>query len=529
MPSKTRTPTRVTESGVSSLRDVPAHQRQGVLSGMRWTLWLSMVAVPFSFAINMLLARVGPETIGAYGVWSLYIGMITAFCYFGGETVVIRYVPECKREDRVPFLCSYLLLILAVNAVWLIIAYFWPHGVGLILGRSNGVRFNIVALAVAPIAICFAMVGASLKGMLEIAYSQVLTKLLTIGSLIIYAIIFVTVRSMLADDPTEVIWSVCLGLMATLGAAGALRIVRLSGKPHVRFYLPNGFWRYALTTQIVGVVFFLSYRLDYMLILHFGGLAVLGRYVAVMSVAAIVPMSSAFFMDTLLPSLTNMLASGNHKGAAQLFMIHMRILFLATTGFSLAIMALALPATELMGTKYTSIHALIIFMVLVQGIAVPGSVGGTLLASAGRLQHAVWAGVLHSCLLCALFFAMWPRWHLGGAVAAYGLTVVLSSVALMAIALRNTAIYPSIARLWLRAAAVEALCCLATFWWPPLSLVRAAAFWFGGMALFLPLAGYSVAECRELVQTFMPLHATPSGSDRQHLVEELVERSRASG
>ncbi|MGB6089677.1 MAG: hypothetical protein WBG26_09290, partial [Candidatus Binataceae bacterium] len=113
------------------------------------------------------------------------------------------------------------------------------------------------------------------------------------------------------------------------------------------------------------------------MIVNFGGLKLLGEYVAVITVAGIVPMVSGFFMDTLLPALTNTVVARNYTGAAQVFMMHMRILFLVTTAMSCAIMVLAVPATAVMGVKYASLGGLIIFMAAGYGIASPGAYGGT--------------------------------------------------------------------------------------------------------------------------------------------------------
>ena len=102
------------------LGDVPEHQRHRILSGMRWTVWLSAIAVPFSVAVNLLLARVGPETLGVYGLLSVYVTLTSAFLYFGGDTVVMRYIPECRPEERASFLVSYLAVIFAVMSGWLV-------------------------------------------------------------------------------------------------------------------------------------------------------------------------------------------------------------------------------------------------------------------------------------------------------------------------------------------------------------------------------------------------------------------------
>jgi len=486
----------------TTLGQVPAHQRHRILSGMRWSVWLSALAVPFSVGTNLLLARVGAETVGVYGLLSVYIGLITAFIYFGGNTVVIRFIPECKREDRAAFLGSYLLVIFAALSFWLVFAHLFPACLRLVLGRAD--RFGFIILCLAPIPIVFSMIFAFLKGMLEIRTSQTLLKLLTIISFLMYAAIFIVARPLLLSEPTEVVWSIYLGLMAMLATIGAVRVVRLCGRPQLRFYLPQGFWRYAFATQWVGMVYFLISRLDYVLILNLGGLGVLGRYVAIMSVAATVLMVSDFFMDTLLPSLTNMIAARNHAGAAEVFMMHMRILFFVTTAASCAVMVAAAPVTAVMGGKYRSIQGLIILMAMFWGIASPGAIGGTLLASVGRQQLAIWAGLLHVVVFTCLFFATWSRWQLTGAVVSYGFAVLLSNTALMTIALKTSRIYPSIAGLWLKAAGVEAAVGIIALRWLPPGLTSGIVTWLAAMALFLLLSQYRASECKAFAQTFLP-------------------------
>lgn len=496
-------------SNVSSavLGHLPEHQRRRILSGMRWTVWLSAFALPFSVTVNLLLARVGPVTLGVFGLLSIYISLTSAFLYFGGDSVVIRFIPECRPEDRASFLLSYLLVILAVMSGGLVFAWFCPAAMRLAFGESHGVRFNFLLLCLSIVPISFAIIVASLKGMLEIKFSQMLAKLLTIGAQTIYVAIFVFDRSLLSVHPTAIIWGIYLCLSAVLGIIGAVKVIRLCYTPRLRWFLPGDFWRYSFTTQQVSAISFFTQRLDYVLILNFGGLQLLGEYVAVVTVAATAPMVSGFFMDTLLPSLTNTIAARNHVGAAQVFMMHMRIFFLVIAAISCAVMVLAVPATALMGAKYASLGALIILMAAACGMASPGAFGGTLLASIGRQQLVVWTRMLNLLLYACLFFPLWWHWNLNGAVVAYGVAGIISNVILMAIAQKTARFFPSISGLWLKSAAVQAMVSFVALWWMPLGLTSAILLWMGAMVLFLWWARYEPSECKDMVSMFFPGYA----------------------
>jgi O-antigen/teichoic acid export membrane protein len=486
------------------LGHIPEHQRSRILLGMRWTVWLSAIAIPFSVSVNLLLARVGPETIGVYGLLSVYVSLTSAFLYFGGDGVVIRYTPDCRPDQRGSFLVSYLAVILALMTVCLVFAWCFPRALSLAFGESHGDPSNFYLLCLAVVPIAFAMVVASLKGMLEIRFSQVLMKLLAIGSLGAYAVIFAFDRALLSIHPKAVIWGVYLGLSALLAVIGGTKIVRLCRVQELRWFLPDGFWKYALSTQQVSLTSFFANRLDYILIVNFGGLRLLGKYVAVMAVGSIVKMVSGFFMDTLFPALTNTIATRNHIGARQLLTMHARILFLVVTATSCTIMVLAVPATAVLGPNYASLAGPIVLAALCCGVNGPGGIGGTVLASIARQQFAVWVNVLNLGLFIGLFVILWPRWNLAGAVVADGVALTISYLALMAIAQRTADFFPSIYRLWLKASAVQAMVGFVAWWCMPLGSASIILVWLGAMTLFLWLAQYDWAECRDLLRMFSP-------------------------
>jgi O-antigen/teichoic acid export membrane protein len=272
----------------------------------------------------------------------------------------------------------------------------------------------------------------------------------------------------------------------------------------VRFYLPKGFWRYSLDTQMVSAFSFFGGRLDYVLILNFGGLANLGQYVAIMSVATAVPLLTSFFLETLLPALTNTLAARNTVGAAQVFIMHMRVLFLVSVGTSCLIMLLAEHLLDLMGAPYEKFERLIVVSVLLRGIATPGPSGGTLLASVGRQRLAVWTGGLQMLVFSGLFFALWHRWALAGAVIADGLAAIAHGSVLMAIARRASGIYPSISRTWVKAAVVQLGVGTIVLSGMSLGIVSDCLTWLTALSIFSYISGYSVSEFRGLIGVFMP-------------------------
>ncbi len=502
---------------------VPAHQRDRIVAGMRWTLWLSVMAVPFSYGTNIILARVGPEVIGTYGLLSVYVGIVTAFLYLGGDQVAIKFIPELSPGQRPSFLGSYFLVICLGLIPWIVAAAIWPQGLRYLFGEHHDPSFHILILSLSPVCILSYLAASALKGMLEMQWAQVLLRLVSIGSFLLYAALFIGWRSLLSLHYTEVIWAIYLILTAWTAALGLRQVLRLNRPSHrLKFLLPKGFWRYTFATQQVGLVWFFIQRMDYVLILNLGGLELLGRYVAIASIAMLIPLVNSFFIDALLPSLTTLVASGSLAAASQVFTVHMRIVLIIDTALTCGLLLFAGPVTTVLGPQYVPLRSLLMLMVLLVGVASPGVIGGNLLASVGKQQRAVWVGVGQVGLYVLLFLALWPKWQLRGAVLAYGIAMLLSYALLLGTALRAAQMQFSVVRDYAVFGLVTVGVAVMTMNSQPLPIIIAVGMWAAAIGFFLMLSGYSVSECLALGRCLLPWFSDTS--PRRALVEEKLTK-----
>lgn len=494
------------------LSKAPAHLRGRIVAGMRWTLWLSIPAVPFSFGTTILLARAGPQVIGTYGLLMVYIGVVSSLFYLGGDAVSIKFIPELSGEQRGPFLASYLLILLASLIPWLVLATSWPRGLHYLFGEQGSSSFPFLVLCLSPIYLCFALVVAALKAELEMRWAQVMMRTLTIGTFLVYLVLFLGLRRVLVVHYTGVIWGVYLTLTALAFVIGFRHLRRLGGWEFrwrsLRIFLPRGFWKYTLATQAVSGLGFLLQRLDLILVLNFGGLVVLGKYVAIISLAGLIPVGNGFFLDTLLPSLTNLLASRNYAGASQVYSMNLRTLFLVTMVGTSGLIFMVNPIIMLLGSNYASLGSLFVVGVLLYGLSAPGAIGGTLLSSLGKQHRSVFVGVIQLALFLSLFYALWPRYQLLGVVLATGLSMAISNFLLIQVARYRNQVNFSFARdyvafaIALIAAAILDLR-LAKFG-PSFPLLA----WPAVVLLFCGLARYTMTECRTLVSCFLPARSS---------------------
>lgn len=494
--------------GADGLAAVPAHQRGRIVSGMRWTLWLSALAAPFGYGTSALLARTGPEVIGTYGLLMIYITLVSSVFYLGGDATVVKYVPEIEPHRRPDFLATYLLIILLGLLPWLALAALWPRGLHYLFGSQGGASFQLLVLCLSPIYIVFSLVAAALKGMLEMAWAQVLLRMVTIGSFLAYAILYFFGRGFLEAYYTELIWGIYLGLTALGAIVGFQKLRKLEGWRsswrRLRYFVPPGFWRYVFSLEEVSALGFITARLDFLLVLNFAGLDLLGEYVAVFTVAQIIQTVSRYFVDALLPSLTNVLASRNFEAASQIYSINLRILFAVDMMMACALMFFVEPIVLLMGRTYLPITHLFVLLVLFFGLACPGSIGGTALTSVGMQQRTVWVNIGQATLFFVLFIVMWHRWHLLGAILAQGISLLASYVVLLAVAKFSVPFKFSAAKDYVVFLIVGGLAGAAALRFGPLTLPFAALAWIAAVVAFLLLAGYRIGEAKMLVEFFLP-------------------------
>jgi len=416
---------------------VPHRERRRILTGMRWTVWLSVLAAPFSYGTSVLLARVGPEVIGTYGLLLIYVSAASSLLYLGGDAVTIKFVPSLAVEKRLSFLASYFLVICGSLIPWIIAATFWPASLHYVFGKQITPSFQLLIIYLAPIYIARTLVISGLTAVLDMRWAQALNRIVTIGTFVLYGVLYAAFPAFLRAHYTALVWGVYLGLALITFAVGMARLMRMeewmSSLRSVRFFLPAGFWKYTLALQQMSVLGFFVFRLDMLLVLNRGGLELLGKYVAIVTVASTVWLANRLFCDTLLPALTNLLAAGQTRGAAEVFAANLRMLFAVHLTVVCAGMFLMEPLIALMGAQYSSERALFKLLILLFAMSGPGGMGGTLLTAVGKQQLSVWLGVFQLVLFISAFTLLWPKYQLLGAVLAIGGATILCQIGLLAI------------------------------------------------------------------------------------------------
>jgi O-antigen/teichoic acid export membrane protein len=487
---------------------VPERQRHSMISGMRWTFWLSILSAPCGYITTVLLARVDPAAVGTYGLLSLYIGLTSIFLFFGGNGVAIKFLPELRAEERLPFLISYFLVILAATLPYQIVASVWPRGLHYVLGDEAGSWFGVLLVWLAPLYILSSLVLAALKGLLEIKWSQLYNRIITLASFALYTVLYFVARSFLASHYVAIIWLNYL-LLATLVTVFAMRrLLRHLRKNHlpkpVRFLLPPGFWSYTSGLQAVSILTFLSSRLDYLFILNAGGLVEFGRYVTLITLASVIPTFATFVLDSLLPSLTNTLALRDYDSSRQLTEIYMR--FMLPCGMLAATFALlfARPLFAVLGPRYLDLVSLGLLAFPIASLQVLNWFVGVMFTAIGQPYGNVIAQTSRMVVFCVVFWFLWSPYHLWGAIVAWGIAELANQVIGLFLLLRRMPFRFSFVPTYLAFLLIVGFSAVFARYSQNKGLLISGVTWLALVAGFLLAGRYSLSEIRKLALMVLP-------------------------
>ncbi len=486
--------------------ELPENLRRPALRGIRWTLWLSAAAVPFSFGTRILLARMGPHVLAVYGLLLVYINFVSAFFLLGGNAVVIRYLPAVPRPRQPAFLRSYAAVTAAWLALWMLPAWLAPGWLRLLFGSLATARLCREAVLLAPLVILFSLSLAALKSLMEIDRAQVLYRLVTIGSFGAYGLLFLLARQNFRRHPAAWIGGVYFSLVAIAGALALLRLrARLPRTTRRRWHLPSGFWRFTFSLESVSMLGFFAAELDMLFVLHSGGLRRLGGYVAVMTLGlALVPLLK-LLLESLMASLTNALALGDLRAGGALVAAYARLLLPAILLFGAGLAAWAPLWLSILGAAYTGLSLALVLAACGAMIYGLNCLAGSLLSAMGFPQSELIAKLASIGAFVAAFFPLWRRDGLLGAVAAWCLAQAVY-LALNGWALLRRAPFPlawlprSVSAFFVALTLAAGLAAAL----PPGDWLLRVAGWLLPAAAYAALARYSPAELRQLAGLLLP-------------------------
>lgn len=295
----------------------PHAQREEILkrtfNGAKWMLYLSASALVAGFCTNVLLGRLGPETLGFYSLLMLIVSMIQTFFVFGAANVLVQYIPNLTPGLRPKFILTYSIIVFTVGFLFLGICLAFPAVMQFVFRQELHIPIGMYMAILVPLLLAQVLVWATLQADLQgsvFALSQNSVSWFYFANIgLLLACGFLNPTS---NSTSYIFGAVVLSNVFAL-AIGAFYLRReyfRIGNISDGWFLPQGFWRFTLALHFGTLFNFIISNAAPVFILRELGLRELGYFRAASVFAGFVSWIPSVFDKSFYPSFTNLVSKG---------------------------------------------------------------------------------------------------------------------------------------------------------------------------------------------------------------------------
>jgi O-antigen/teichoic acid export membrane protein len=369
------------------------------ITGIKWVVFLYLLGSIFSYGINILLGKISPQVLGTYGLLMVFSSLVPTFLLFGGNQVIVRFLPTIHTRKKLNFVASYSVLVLALASMAFFCVKANPAFISHISERGLEAGLLPYLAFLIPILLLLQISTATLWAQMEIKWMKICQKsnsvLIFLGSVLLYLL-----RGRLGQEMVpRLVVSLVLASF-TLSMFLALYQVFIKITVHfplnIELFFPPGFWKFAAAIQLGIVFWFILERFDQALVWSQLSVSDLGLYRAPLATAEVVrwiPLASA---QVAFPLFANLLARGNDTRVAQAYGIFTRYSTLATSAVSLPLILFSREVLALFGKSYLEGDVILNILASVFILSAISTINTSLLVAHGRASLIILNGLVPS-------------------------------------------------------------------------------------------------------------------------------------
>jgi len=469
--------------------------------GIQMSFSLSLAAVPISYLTQVVLARTSQQAVGIFGSILIWSALALCFFFFGGNSVLIKFLPELPRERRFPFLLSYGGIVLGFTVLCMGILALFPGPLRYLAGPGTMKVVLPLLFLIGAVNILQQFLLSALKGFLELGVAQLLMRISTVGYLAIFGSLFLMDAPLFRRHMLLVIAAVHI---ATVGLSSLLAVFYLL--PHLeirksvfRGIFPEGFWRFSVLTQLSSTVNFFYSRLDQVFVLLYASISGLGIYFVMAQLAGAIQLISGFFLDGLLPAFTNVLARLGAAATRSVYYQGARLNQVIVTASALFLISFDRPILSVFGGEYPRYWPVLLVLAFFSGINSLGTLNAYLLTSMKRMGVLLFSQCLQIAVFVILFFALGGRHSFLRLALAQGAANLLALVVLIVLTARSLPFKLRVPRECWASLVMLSLAGGLVAWMKPLSFPVTILFFGIALGAFFLAGGYRWDEIRSLL------------------------------
>jgi O-antigen/teichoic acid export membrane protein len=371
--------------------------RDKSVAGIKWLTLLSVLASPLAYGVNVLFGKLGPEILGTYGLVMLLSTLIPTFLLFGGNQVVVRFLPTLPSNKKLGFLASYGALVTALAAVALIFVWANPSVVAYLSQRDLQRDWLPLLVALAPVLLLLHLATGTLWAEMEIKWMTICQKshtlLIFLGAAAVYLWSGLNaVASLQRYVIGLVVVAFGLALAFTLYVLYTRVLAHLPAR--IEWFLPPGFWHFAGAIYL-GTIFWLALeRFDQALVWSQLSVAGLGLYRAPLATAEMVRWLPKIAGQVAFPLFATLLAQGSAERILISYRLATKYATLAASLIALPLILFAPQVLTLFGDSYREGGLLLTILAGAFTLSAIATINTGLLVAHGRARLIVLNGLL---------------------------------------------------------------------------------------------------------------------------------------
>lgn len=387
------------------ISEVKKHTNKGI----KWIFVLTSLSIPIQFLISIILGRISPEALGKYALVDLFLSIILTFFLFGGETVLIRFIPDIKEQDKKNFIITYTGIVLIIYFVITGLVYIFNISTEVLFGVILPSQYIGILVLLGLIYLIYFVLIGSLKGMLDLKASAILQKIPILLYLFYFALMISIIKY--ENEWSMIIYGsflvILISLIITLIHMFKLNETGFFSKGKFKITIPREFWKYSLFVHLSTISIFFYEKIDQLIILNKFDLKVLGIYYACYKIAQFIKFMPKIINDALLPAFSSFLTHDSKEDLMQYYSNSIKYNALFATLFSIVLVLLSKEVLIIYGNEFLDYSWLVVGLALIFTMGVPGQINSNLINVEGK-SHYFFAISIFTIIIqfTILFFAV---------------------------------------------------------------------------------------------------------------------------
>ncbi len=411
------------------------------ISGAKYAILLTALTIPLSFGTNIILGRISPEALGTYGLVLIFIAAINTFILFGGNTVVVKMLPELKDDKKIPFLFTYTIIAFLIALIFIVLILFFPNVFKLMTQINlNPLTLKLFILFI-PIVIIQQLILYALNGIMEIKISVVLEKVAVVVNFIVLAFLFVFFRNFIERNYQILIWMIYAGVTLISAVLGAhilyQKLKEKNYKKNLNFFTPKKFWSFALFVHALTLLSFFYEKLDNLFMVNYFSVSELGYYIAALQTASLVTLVPALLGRVMLPAFSNLLAANNIYLLKRGYQAVIKYNVIITVPIALGLIFFSKEAMGIFGISYATKNTPLIILSASFALTVMGQINSPLAILKNRTGLYLLNSVIQISVQVVLIILLIKKYEAIGLSIARGVGLLFAQAGLFLIVFKS--------------------------------------------------------------------------------------------